>query len=58
MTKEQAIALKAGDRIRYNGNEAAFVRLIKSMRGALIDAGKSGHPHYMAVTLSELEAIS
>ena len=51
MTKEE-------DRIRYNGNEAAIVRLMKSMRGALIDAGRSGHPHYMAVTLSELEAIS
>lgn len=57
MEKEQALDLKKGDKIRFQGGEAAFVRLTKSMRGALIDAGTSGHPQFMTVLLSEAEAI-
>lgn len=57
MTREQVLALKKGDKIRFQGEEAVFIRLTKSMRGALIDAGASGHPQFMTVLLSEAEAI-
>jgi len=56
MTKTEAIALKAGDKVKYRGSEAAFVRLLTSLRGALIDTG-GARPHYIAVMLSELETV-
>ncbi len=57
MKKEQALDLKKGDKIRFQGGEAAFVRLTKSMRGALIDTGAPGHPRLITVLLSETEVI-
>ena len=57
MTREQAVSLAEGAKITYRGAEAAFVRLLPSMRAAIIATGTPTRPKYAAVLISEIVVL-
>lgn len=55
MEKTQIAQLVSGQKVKYMGKTAEFVRCTESGRGVLLNTGSDEKPYFITVLASELE---